>query len=158
MDAIFEQKYNGHRLRIGRYSGTHRIYHLTTTTKHRRPYFSDFQLGRMVVQALRYQHEQGKVHSLAFVVMPDHLHWLVQLGADTNLAKVMSTVKGWSTSQIRQTTNNNNHNIWQRGYFDHALRSDEDVQSVARYIVANPLRAGLVGHIGEYPLWDAVWL
>ncbi|MDN5510133.1 MAG: transposase, partial [Pseudomonas sp.] len=27
-----------------------------------------------------------------------------------------------------------------------------------RYIIANPLRAGLVGHVGDYSLWDAAWL
>jgi len=32
------------------------------------------------------------------------------------------------------------------------------VQATARYIVANPLRAGLVERLGDYPLWDAVWL
>ncbi|MGD8594985.1 MAG: transposase [Gammaproteobacteria bacterium] len=155
---MYKQKYNGHRLRIGRFSETNRVYHLTTSTKHRQPYFSNIHLGRIVVQALRYQHEQGKVHSLAFVVMPDHLHWLVQLGPGTTLKKLMSTVKGWSTSRIRQATKIDNQDIWQRGYYDHALRSDEDVQSVARYIVANPLRARLVNNIGDYPLWDAVWL
>ena len=35
---------------------------------------------------------------------------------------------------------------------------DEDMRAMARYIVANPLRASLVEHIGDYPLWDAVWL
>jgi hypothetical protein len=30
--------------------------------------------------------------------------------------------------------------------------------AVARYIVANPLRAGLCRHLGDYPLWDSVWL
>jgi REP element-mobilizing transposase RayT len=152
------QKHNGHRLRVGRFSETNRIYHLTTTTKHRYRYFSDLHLGRIVVQALRYQHDQGQVHSLAFVVMPDHLHWLVQLRAGANLPKLMSTVKGWSTSRIRQIANISHQDIWQRGYFDHALRKEEDVQSVARYIVANPLRARLVANIGDYPLWDAVWL
>jgi hypothetical protein len=28
----------------------------------------------------------------------------------------------------------------------------------ARYIVANPLRAHLVRHVGEYPLWDCIWI
>jgi hypothetical protein len=48
--------------------------------------------------------------------------------------------------------------VWQKGFYDHALREGEALQNVARYIVANPLRAGLVAHIGDYPLWDAVWL
>ena len=34
----------------------------------------------------------------------------------------------------------------------------EDVRAVARYIIANPLRAGLCERIGDYPLWDAAWL
>ncbi|MEG2798132.1 MAG: transposase, partial [Pseudomonas sp.] len=48
--------------------------------------------------------------------------------------------------------------IWQKGYFDRALRREEDLKVMARYIIANPLRAGLVEHIGQYPLWDAIWL
>jgi len=48
--------------------------------------------------------------------------------------------------------------IWQRGFHDHALRREEDLASAARYIVANPLRAGLCGKIGDYPYWNAQWL
>ena len=48
--------------------------------------------------------------------------------------------------------------VWQRGFHDYALGVDKDIVHVARYIVANPLRAGLVSRIGDYPLWDAKWL
>ena len=48
--------------------------------------------------------------------------------------------------------------VWQRGFYDHAIRREENLRNVARYIVANPLRAGLVQQIGDYPLWDAIWL
>ncbi|MFP3408382.1 transposase, partial [Pseudomonas sp. SIMBA_065] len=48
--------------------------------------------------------------------------------------------------------------IWQPGYQDHALRREERLVHVARYIVANPLRAGLVKSVRDYPHWDAVWL
>jgi hypothetical protein len=49
-------------------------------------------------------------------------------------------------------------NIWQRGFFDRAIRKDDDLLGIARYIVANPLRAGIVDSVGDYPLWDAMWL
>ena len=111
MDTPYEQKYNSRRLRIERFSETHRIYHLTTTTKNRHPCFSNIELGRIVVQALRYQHDQGKVESLAFVIMPDHLHWLVHLNHKTTLPKLMSTVKGWSTTQIKHVANFHKHDI-----------------------------------------------
>ena len=48
--------------------------------------------------------------------------------------------------------------IWQKSFHDHALRADEDLRMVARYIVANPLRAGLVEQINDYPFWNAFWL
>jgi len=41
---------------------------------------------------------------------------------------------------------------------DHALRSDEDLRAVARYVIANPVRAGLAQRVGGYPFWDAVWI
>ncbi|MFK5927062.1 MAG: hypothetical protein QM483_10570 [Desulfuromusa sp.] len=47
--------------------------------------------------------------------------------------------------------------IWQKGYHDHALRDDEDLRQVARYIVANPVRAGLVVRAIDYSHWDAEW-
>jgi len=43
-------------------------------------------------------------------------------------------------------------------YHDRALRREYDVVRVARYIIANPLRAGLVDKVGDYPHWDAVWV
>jgi hypothetical protein len=48
--------------------------------------------------------------------------------------------------------------VWQDGFFDHAVRRDEDVRTIARYIVSNPLRAGLVSNLGDYALWDACWI
>ena len=48
--------------------------------------------------------------------------------------------------------------VWQPGFHDRALRKNEDLVTASRYIVANPVRAGLVEHIADYPHWDAVWL
>ena len=48
--------------------------------------------------------------------------------------------------------------LWQRAYYDRAASKDEDIRQTARYIVANPLRAGLVGDIGDYPHWDCIWM
>jgi len=37
-------------------------------------------------------------------------------------------------------------------------RCDEGLRAVARYVIANPVRAGLAERVGDYPFWDAVWL
>lgn len=88
--------------------------------------------------------------------MPDHLHWLVQLER-CPLDLLMRRVKANSARQANRLLGLGG-SFWQDGYHDRALRSDEDLLAVARYIVANPLRAGLVRRLGDYPLWDAVWL
>ncbi len=89
--------------------------------------------------------------TLAFVVMPDHVHWLVQLSDGARLGEVVRRFKA-RVSLLLGTS------VWQRGFHDHALRKDEDLVGVAGYSVADPVRAGLVNRVGEYPDWDAVWL
>ena len=93
---------------------------------------------------------------MAFVVMPDHVHWLFELG-NLSLADVVRSLKAASAREINQHLGQNGA-IWQKNYFDRAIRKDEDLRTIARYIIANPLRAGLVAHIGEYPHWDAIWI
>jgi putative transposase len=144
-------------LRKGRVSESGRIYHLRTSTARPEPLFADLFLGREVVAALRLQHDQAKVQSLAFVVMPTHLHWLVQLQGNTTLDGLMQAVKGASARGINQRLGRSGP-LWQEGYFDRALRAEDDVRAIARYIIANPLRARLCKHIGDYPLWDAIWV
>ena len=68
-----------HRLRIGRYSEQNRIYLLSTNTRCREPIFNDFALGRLVVAQFRAAQDQVFADSLAWVVMPDHFHWLIEL-------------------------------------------------------------------------------
>jgi len=147
---------NCHRLRKGRYSEIDRAYLITAVIDARQPVFANWRLGRLLVAELRRAHEQGSVHSLAWVVMPDHFHWLVQLRAD-NLSSVIGAVKSRCARAVNQHTGRQGP-LWQTGFHDHAIRDGEDLRPYADYLLANPLRAGLVEDIGEYPLWDAEWL
>jgi REP element-mobilizing transposase RayT len=144
------------RLRIGRYTESNRIYLLTTNTHDRKPIFKDFTLGRAVVYQFRCAQNQGTAKSLAWVVMPDHFHWLVEL-QQGSLADLMQKTISMSTKTVNQFTGRK-VTLWQKGFHDRALRREEDLVKVARYVVANPLRSGLVEKLGDYPLWDAIWV
>ena len=147
---------HSHLLRLGRFSEPGRAYLITAVVHERRPLFGDWRLGRLLVTEFRRLHEEQRVNSLAWVIMPDHFHWLVQLEAHT-LARLMQVTKSRSTLSINRALNRQGA-FWQTGYHDRALRNDQDLRPFARYIIANPLRAGLVEKIGDYPLWDACWL
>ncbi|MGE8065403.1 REP-associated tyrosine transposase [Pseudomonas sp. NPDC089569] len=147
---------HAHRLRTGRRSESGRIYLLTAVTHERQPIFQDWRVGRVVVNEFKRAQEAGNATSIAWVVMPDHFHWLVELHSG-DLPKLMQTIKARSARAINMKRGHPER-LWQKGYFDRALRWEEDLKLAARYIISNPLRAGLVDHIGEYPLWDAMWI
>ncbi len=141
----------------GRVSLRNQAYHITTYTHERTPLFADFSCARLLVAEMRHLQRRLLIDSLAWVVMPDHVHWLFQLDGPLALSRVIKTFKGRSARSIAIHLEPHTP-IWQRGFHDHAIRNEEDLRAVARYIVANPLRAGLVTRLGDYPHWDAVWL
>lgn len=144
-------------LRKGRYSEDGRIYFVTIVTQSRKPYFLNFFRTRKTIHELRLLHDEQKIYSLAWVVMPDHIHWLFQLGENESLSNVINLFKGRTARKLNKELNKEGK-FWQSAYYDHAVRKDEDIKQIARYIVANPLRAKLVERIEEYPHWDAEWL
>lgn len=141
----------------GRFSSENQIYFVTTVVEQRRKLFVDLYVCRKVISEMKGLDMKGYIETLSWVIMPDHIHWLFQLKSDTNLASVIKDFKGRSARSLNLLLNKKG-TFWQHAYYDHALRSDEDIKKVARYIVANPLRAGLVERIEDYPYWDAVWL
>ena len=139
-------------LRKGRTSIPNQIYHLTTTTLNRYPFFKDFDTARRLIRILNEQ----PVETLAFVVMPDHFHWLIELRDDSpSISNLMKTTK---LKASLYSQNKKKKIRWQAGFYDRAIRSHEEIFHVARYIVANPIRAGICKSIREYPHWDAVWV
>ncbi len=146
-----------HRLRIGRHSERNRTYHIVTSTLDRTRFFANLFAGRIVTNAMRREDEAGHVNTLAFVVMPDHLHWLFTLSGSRSLSKAVGTMKSYSTRRLNEHLVRSGQ-VWRSGFYDHAIRNDEVLVHVARYIIANPLRAGIVRSVRQYSLWDSVWV
>ncbi|MDH4874163.1 transposase [Pseudomonas sp. BN515] len=149
-------RYQGRNLRRGRVSEPGRIYLLTTVTRNRKPLFTKWSAGCLVAWEIYAMRDGHSLETLAWVLMPDHLHWLVQLQSGT-LEQQVRRLKSRSAIAVNALTRGSGQ-LWQKGFHDHALRREEDVRTVARYVIANPLRAGLVEKLGDYPFWDAIWL
>jgi putative transposase len=149
---------SGHQaLRKGRVSLPNQIYFITTTTLERQCFFENFWAGCSAARCFENNAVLGDAQMLAWVLMPDHAHWLLALGMRDNLKIVVNRLKS-SSSRLANRVLNRQGALWAPAYHDHALRAEEDLQTLARYIVANPLRAKLAQQIGDYPFWNAVWL
>ena len=143
-------------LRKGRFSQPGQDYFLTLVTRRRQPVFQDFQMARLLIREMRRLESEQRLLWQAWVVMPDHLHGLISLEQCT-LPENIRLLKGCSSRAINAFRQEKG-SLWQPAYYDHALRKEEDRKAIARYIVANPLRGGLVTSLGDYPHWDSIWL
>lgn len=142
-------------LRSGRFSTVGHHYLLTTCTSDRQPHFADLYMARLLVSELRACDLDGLTTTFCYVVMPDHLHWLIEL-KQNNVSALMRRVKARVSIASRRFAGN--VQIWQSGFHDRAVRDNEDLLAVARYVVCNPIRKGLVSSLNHYSHWDAIWL
>ena len=144
-------------LRKGRVSMPGQIYLVTTTTLGRQPVFANFRTAQAAAQSIEDKAVLADAKLLAWVLMPDHFHGLIQLGEATSLQNIMNRIKSASARRVNRVLGRES-SLWARAYHDHALRREEDLLETARYIIANPIRAGLVKRVGDYPFWNAIWL
>jgi len=144
-------------LRHGRWSESNRIYLLTTVTKDRQRSFSDWKAASVAASIMSRADNWSGAKLVCWVLMPDHWHGLVELDGNTRLADAVRLAKGRSARAINIALARSGA-VWTPGFHDRALRREESLVEAARYIVANPLRAGLVKRMGNYPFWDAIWL
>ena len=131
---------------------------LTTITEGRASLFSDPCVASAVATVLREDRLWRDSRLLCWVLMPDHMHLLLSLGTIDRLPGLMQRVKAITSAAAKAgATEHPRCRTWMPGYHDRALRREEDVIAVARYVVANPLRAGLVPRVRDYPHWGSIW-
>jgi len=143
-------------LRHGRRSLSGQTCLITTTTASRRPWFARWPIAATVARELGSDRLWRDNHVNAWVLMPDHMHILLTLGASESLPHLMRRIKSVTSRQARRAAPCSQP-LWADAYHDRAIRRDEDIARAARYIIANPVRAGLVETPWAWPFWDSQW-
>ena len=129
------------------YSGGY-VYFLTFCAKSRFQVFLERENCEEALIHFRAIAARESFAILAYCLMPDHVHLLVEgrnESADlTSFAKLAKQHSGFAYSQ------RTGERLWQKGYFDRTLCAEEDVRRVVKYVLENPVRAGLVSFPTEY--------
>ena len=137
----------GH-LKSFNYVGFHR-YSLTFCTYQRQPLFVREPVVTSVLLQISRAGVEQRFAVVAYCFMPDHLHLLVAGQSEASDCKCfIARVKQYSGHDYSKQFQGR---LWQRYGFEHVLRDDELTLAVARYILNNPIRAGLVQDAGDYP-------
>lgn len=140
------------KLTKGRHSQPGAYYVITTVSAARERLFCNPEMAKAVVEEIRQAGSGIPFVHHAWVLMPDHLHWLIGL-RDVDLSAGVQAFKSRSARALNLACGRSG-SVWQPGFYDHRLRNEHDLQRQARYIIENPVRAGLAGSGKTYPyLW-----
>jgi REP element-mobilizing transposase RayT len=123
-------------------------YSLTFCTAFRRRTFQSEDVITSVLEQLRQTCSLCEFALTAYCVMHDHLHVLAT--GQSERADLRDFVKRFKQATGFAYRKAHRQTLWQPGYHERILRDDEATEAVVRYILANPIRAGLTKEIGEY--------
>jgi len=151
--------YKTPRLKAFDYIGPY-AYSLTIITSHRIRAFAEPTTLVLAEKQLISSAQKFGFRLDAYCFMPDHLHLLC--GGERQESDLCRFVRHFKQMTGFAFKHDNERQLWQPSYWDHIVRLEEDLEDVARYIWANPLRAGLVTDWTTYcgsgprPLCDVV--
>ena len=115
---------------------------INCTERHTSP-LRQSTIASQLLESARFYEETDHWYLWLMLVMPDHVHFIASF--DLNRG-VKNTVSAWKHYQTH------NLNIsWQRDFFEHSLRNDEEFREKACYIRMNPVRKGLVTTPEQWP-------
>lgn len=121
------------------------LFFVTFSTRDRRKLPSLDQAQAALEEYGRHGHSEFSVALGRYVIMPDHVHLFVRRAPEFQLSKWVGGLKRALSAAI------NVKHLWQPGFFDHILRSDESYADKWNYVRDNPVRAGLVKSADDWP-------
>lgn len=101
-----------------------------------------------LVERSLWHHDGIRYRLVAWVIMPNHVHVVLEIW-DTPLLRVVKSWKGYTATHANRVLGRAG-TFWQRDYFDRYIRGDEHLQEVVRYVEMNPVKAGLVREPSEW--------
>ena len=109
-----------------------------------RNHFANSEIGFPLLETIKYRHSRGIWYAHIALVMPDHVHLVLAFpDIDKSLKTIVSKWKEWTAKTLGIE--------WQRDFFEHRLRKGESFREKADYVLANPVRAGLVQTAEDWP-------
>ena len=124
-------------------------YFLTLCLSERRRLFARSRLTGAITDVLKQTCEAHYFGLYAYCFIPDHLHLLLCGMTDiADLSAMVRTFKGRAAAAARRL---GYADFWQKGFYDRVIRSGEEFENAAAYVLMNPVRAGLVQDFAEWP-------
>jgi REP element-mobilizing transposase RayT len=134
------------------YSNTDAVYFITICTYNKKAHFKKTDIAEYIAQEIDYRSRVAhEANMYAHCIMPDHVHLLLKLneGYGKSLPNWMAAFKKYNSRIMSMVFDIKP--LWQANYYEHIVRKDESLISIAEYIANNPVRKNFVSQWQEYP-------
>jgi len=131
-------------------------YFFTLVTSDRTKFFTDERYIESFLSALSTIQEYHHFDLIAYCVLPDHIHLILTLAEDDkDFSSRIKEIKKMTTKESREFSGDRNLIIWQKRFWEHTIRDQEDFQNCFDYIHYNPIKHG---YSDTYDwLWSSYW-
>ena len=111
------------------------------------------EIARLVAGASHHSAQHLRYYDLeAYVVMANHVHLLVWPRAVA--PKFLHSLKGYTAREANKILGRTGQPFWQKESYDYWVRDSAELERIRRYIERNPVKAGLVSRVEDYP-WSS---
>ena len=108
-------------------------------------YLAQSEIAEIIKES--FEHRDGKEFTLwAYTIMSNHIHFLITT-YDTNthyLWKIVQNLKKYTAREANKILGRTGNPFWEEEYYDHIVRNDAEFHRIERYIMMNPVKAGLI--------------
>jgi putative transposase len=125
------------------------LFFVTFATYERRKVLASYAVHKAFISFATKAYSDHNIAVGRYVIMPDHVHLFIRGPDNFMLGQWIGMLKQNLAKQIEDSGTTSM--IWQRGFFDHLLRSDESYAQKWNYFRENPLRAGLLTNADDWP-------
>lgn len=134
------------------YEGSGHVYFLTICTADKQSFFLIKPIIKSVLGELAFRSQTTReIHLYCYCIMPDHIHLLLSLTDNykRNLPNWVAAFKRYIAREMNEVFQIKP--FWQKNFYDHVVRKEEDLTQIAEYILNNPVRKGMAIKWEDYP-------
>jgi putative transposase len=139
-------------MNVRRYYVPNSIVFLTQVVDGRQPVFQHRQHLDLLRTVLHNVKEIHPFQMLAYVFLPEHFHLLIRPTGASTFSDIMQSLKRNFTLEYKESLGiKGRMKFWQKGFWDHVIRDEDDFSNHLDYIHYNPVKHGLVTHPEDWP-------
>lgn len=111
------------------------------------------RIAKMVQDSLL-KYDGSRYQLFAWVVMPNHVHWLMTRSEDQKLEEILQAFKSYTAHEANKMLSRHGK-FWMDEYFDRHIRNERHFAATVRYIEQNPVKAKLCKKASDWPFSSA---